>query len=253
MQVLMTIVHFQGSWRLWKSYESELCQFMSQHMPLSPLFNKIRKKKNKRKLLLLCLCQSWIGITFASFLKLNRSIKYCDMNTNLLLLLCSHYAEFVKCAAFVMRVQNYRCSEATIQRMALNNYWHFIHQPASSDWSSPHPPMSQSHFPPSSDYPSTMSDRDTFTMDPSSSSLYSSTGHRRTASDQHSSSDHFGTTPELYSSFSDHYSTSDYQDSASAPYYSDRSSAPGYDGAMYESSLPYICMGKFCKLFFTLA
>ena len=167
----------------------------------------------------------------------------------LILLLCRHYAAFVKCAAFVMRVQNYRCSEDTIQQMALNNYWHFTSRPSSSDRSS-HPPMSQSHFPSSSDYSGTMSDRDAATMDPSSSSLYSSTDHRGTPSDQYSSSDRHGTTPELYSSFSDHDSASSYYGDSSAPSYSDHSSASDYDRGSYKASLPYICMGELCNFLF---
>ena len=228
-------------------------------------------------------------------------------------LLCSHYSAFLKCAAFVMRVQNYRCSEDTIQQMALNNYWHFTSRPTSSDWSShppmsqshfpssggfpssgdfpsssdwsSHPPMSQSHFPTSrafpssgnfpsssdwssrppmsqshfpssgdfpssSDYSGTMSDRDTATMDPSSSSLYGSTDHRGTPSDQYSSSDRYGTTPELYSSFSDHDSASSYHGDSSAPSYSDHSSASDYGHGSYKASLPYICMGELCNLLF---
>ena len=142
-----------------------------------------------------------------------------------------------------MRVQNYRCSESTIQQMALNNYWHFTSGQASSDLSS-HPPMSQSGFPSQSDYSGTMSDHDTSTMDPSrmdspSASLYSSADHSVASSDQHSSFEQHSTTPEL--------GASDQYDGVSAPSYSDHSSTPGYGHASYESSLPYICMGKLCS------
>ena len=183
--------------------------------------------------------------------KCNNNTECSGINANLPLLFCSHYAAFVKCAAFVMRVQNYRCSEATIQQMALNNYWHFSGGPASSDWSS-HPSMSQTHFPPSSDYSDTMSYHDTSTMDSFGSSLYSSSDHSRTSSDQHSSSDHHSTTPELHSTFSDSHSASDYHGDTSAPSYGDHSSAPNYGRRQYESSLPYICMGKLGNFDFPL-
>jgi len=193
-----------------------------------------------------------LSVSFQIVFKYKSSMQW---HFKLTLLLCRHYAAFVKCAAFVMRVQNYRCSEDTIQQMALNNYWHFTSRPTSSDWSS-HPPMSQSHFPSSngfpssgdfssSDYSGSMSDRDTATMDPS---LYSSTDRRVTPSDQYSSSDHHGTTPELYSSFSDRDSASSYYGDSSAPSYSDHSSASDYGGGSYETSLPYICMGELCSL-----
>ena len=215
--------------------------------------------------------------------KLNSIVECFDIMANVSLL-CSHYSAFLKCAAFVMRVQNYRCSEDTIQQMALNNYWHFTSGSASSDWSS-HPPMSQSHFPSShafpssgdfpsssdwssrppmsqshfpssgdfpssSDYSGTMSDHYAATMDPSSSSLYSSTDHRGTPSDQYSSSDRHSTTPELYSSFSDHDSASSYHGDSSAPSYSDHSSASDYGRGSYKASLPYICMGELCNFLF---
>ena len=246
-----------------------------------------------------------LSVSFQIVFKYKSSMQW---HFKLTLLLCRHYAAFVKCAAFVMRVQNYRCSEDTIQQMALNNYWHFTSRPTSSDWSS-HPPMSQSHFPSSGDFPSSgsfsssgdfpssgsfsssggfpssgdfpsssdwsshppmsqshfpssngfpssgdfsssdysgsMSDRDTATMDPS---LHSSTDRRVTPSDQYSSSDHHGTTPELYSSFSDRDSASSYYGDSSAPSYSDHSSASDYGGGSYETSLPYICMGELCSL-----
>ncbi|KAL8562789.1 hypothetical protein ACOMHN_022664 [Nucella lapillus] len=55
---------------------------------------------------------------------------------------CSHYAEFVKCAAYVMKVNHYHCSDDMVRRMALSNYWYLGQARSPSDRSSypPHPP-----------------------------------------------------------------------------------------------------------------
>ncbi|KAL8562790.1 hypothetical protein ACOMHN_022665 [Nucella lapillus] len=154
---------------------------------------------------------------------------------------CSHYAEFVKCASFVMKVNHYHCSDDMVRRMALSNYLYLGQARSPSDRSSypptpstphtRHPATSgsdSSHQNRPSSHPSGRSSAiDSFPMDDYGSSLYSSS----TGGDRPSG--HFSTHS---GSFSDRYSMSDH------PPHTDHSSGGSGDpGDSFSTSMPFVC------------
>ena len=170
----------------------------------------------------------------------NTTIHCCD---------CRHYGAFLQCAAFVMRVENYRCSEDQIEEMAQDHYWLFMRGMPSSDWSGrPTSTMDPYRTAMSSDrdgYKSSYSRSDMFdrssdmsssfdTFD-ASSPLYSSSARPDRPSDIQGSSDHMMDSSALHGS-----PTGDYLHSSHLPHDDDSS----YYGKDYMNSLPFSCKGE---------
>ena len=185
---------------------------------------------------------------------------------------CRHYGAFLQCAAFVMRVENYGCSEDQIEEMAQDYYWFFMRgMPSSggptstmdpfgtsvrSDWdgykSSDMPSRSDmsdrsSDMSRSSDRSSDMSRSSDRASDMPSSSymsdrpsdLPSSSARSDRPSDIQGSSDHMMDSSALHGSSSDDYLHS------SRPPYDDHTSSSDMPGVDYRDSLPFICRGEF--------
>ena len=179
---------------------------------------------------------------------------------------CRHYGAFLQCAAFVMRVENYRCSEDQIEEMAGDHYWFFMRgmpssggptstmdpyrTPLPSDWDS----YRTSDMPSRSDMSDSLSDmpsRSDMSGRPSDmpsrsdisgrpSDMPSSSARSDRPSDIQGSSDQPMDSSYLHGSSSDEYFQS------SRPPHDDDSSSSGMPGEEYRNSLPFLCRGKLC-------
>ena len=192
---------------------------------------------------------------------------------------CRHYGAFLQCAAFVMRVENYRCFEDQIEEMAGDHYWFFMRgmpssggptstmdhyrTPLPSDWdsyrSSDMPSRSDMSDRPSdmpsrsdmSDRPSDMPSRSDMSgrssdmpsrsdMSGRPSDIPSSSARSDRPSDIQGSSDQPMDSSYLHGSSSDEYFQS------SRPPHDDDNSYGGMPGEEYRNSLPFLCRGKLC-------
>ena len=157
-----------------------------------------------------------------------------------------HYAAFLQCAAFVMRVENYRCSEDQIEEMAQDYYWFFMRGMPSSG--RPTSTMDPYRTPLLSDLSSDMSSRSD--MSERSSDMYRSSGMPDRSFDM-SSSSYVSERPSAIYSSSDHRMDSSYLYGSSSgdyfhssrPPHDDHSSSSDVPGGDYRNSLPSICRG----------